>query len=292
MFTIIGATGHVGGAAAANLLDGGAPVRVVLRRPASADDWAARGAQVAIADLADTAALTEALRGSSGAFVMLPTDPSGGDALHRGLAASIATAVGASGVPHVVLLSSIGADLPDGTGPVRWLHVLERALGETDAVVTAIRSWHFQEKVEEILPAVLGEGAFPVFGESADVPTPMIATVDIGAAVADELRSGAARSEIVDLDGPIHTEREVAGVLGGLLGRELTVVPIPQAGWVESMTGAGVPERLAGELAALYGAGERGLLQARGDRSRRCVTPIEVTLRRVLQKASAEVAGS
>ena len=62
MFTITGATGHVGEAAADVLLGRGAPVRVVLRDAARASEWTARGAEAAIADLADTAALTAALR--------------------------------------------------------------------------------------------------------------------------------------------------------------------------------------------------------------------------------------
>ena len=118
---------------------------------------------------------------------MLPTIETAGDAEHRRLADSIAGAVADSGVPHVVMLSSIGAELADGTGPIRWLHHLEDGLRQTGAVVSAIRSWHFQEKVETLLGAALGAGIYPVFGESADVPTPMIATRDIGRVAAETL---------------------------------------------------------------------------------------------------------
>lgn len=73
---------------------------------------------------------------------------------------------------------------------------------------------------------MLGDGVFPVFGNSADVTTPRIATADIGAAGADALLEAPAESEVVDLDGPVSTEREVAAVLSGLLARELRVVTI------------------------------------------------------------------
>ncbi|GAA2836789.1 hypothetical protein GCM10020220_027040 [Nonomuraea rubra] len=69
------------------------------------------------ADLGDRAALAEAFRGCRGAFVMLPTDPAADDTGHRALAASIAGAVRDSGVPHVVMLSSLGAELAEGTAP-------------------------------------------------------------------------------------------------------------------------------------------------------------------------------
>ncbi len=195
MYAIPGVTGHVGGAAARELLRRGEQVRAVVRDPAKGAEWAAAGAEVAVADLGDRKALAEALRDCAGAFVLLPTDTAAADpdAAHRATAETIADAVRDSGVPHVVALSSVGADLAEGTGPIRWLHHLENVLRATGAQVTAVRSGHFQEKVELILGAVLGAGVYPVFAESADVPTPMIATRDIGSAVADLLDRPRAR---------------------------------------------------------------------------------------------------
>lgn len=126
---------------------------------------------------------------------------------------------------------------------------------------------------------------YPVFGESADVPTPMIATRDIGTIVADHLRAPRSASEVVDLEGPEYTEREVAELLSAVLGKPLQVVTIPRPGWVDAMVEAGLQTPFAHELAALYDAGERGLLQARGDRQRPCTTPIEETLRQVVATA-------
>jgi uncharacterized protein YbjT (DUF2867 family) len=286
MYAITGITGHVGGATAELLLATGAPVRAVVRDPAKGRDWSERGADVAVADLGDAAALTAAFTGCDGAFVLLPTLPTGGDAEHRGLADSIAAAVAASGVPHVVMLSSIGADLPAGNGPVRWLHHLEQQLSGTGARVTALRAPHFQEKVEEVLGAVLGAGLYPVFADSADIPTPMVATRDIGAAAAEALLSPPAASEVVDLDAPAYTERQVAEALGRLLDRSLDVVPIPRPGWFDTLTGAGVPPQLATELIGLYDAANSGILQPRGDRQRACRTPLDETLRHVLPAAA------
>lgn len=267
MYAITGVTGHVGGAAARALQDAGAPVRLVTR---------------AVADLTDEAALTEAFRGCDGAFVLLPTIETLGDAGHRALADTIAAAVGAAGVPHVVMLSSLGADLAEGTGPIRWLHHLENRLRDTGTVLTAIRSPHFQEKAEAFLPAATGAGVFPVLADSADVPIPMVATRDVGAAVARALLDPPAGSEVVDLEAAAYTEREVAATLGALLGRELEVVVVPRPGWLEALTGAGVPAELAAELVELSDADGKGLLAPRGDRSEKCTTPLAETLRQLV----------
>ncbi|MFI0374199.1 NAD(P)H-binding protein [Actinomadura sp. 1N219] len=286
MYTITGVTGHVGAVTAQELLDRGAPVRAVVRDATKGLAWEQRGAQAVVADFGDRAALAEALHGSDGAFIMLPTIPAFGDAEHRRLADSIAGAVGDSGVAHVVMLSSIGAELAEGTGPVRWLHHLENRLRQTGVRLTALRSPHFQEKVETVLEAALGAGIYPVFGENADVPTPMIATRDIGKTAAAALLAPPPTSETVDLVGPEYTERDVAERLAAVLGKPLQVVTIPQAGWIEAMLDAGLPAPLAHELAALYDADQRGLFHPHGDRDHACTTEIDETLRHVVQTAT------
>ncbi|GLW07239.1 nucleoside-diphosphate sugar epimerase [Microtetraspora sp. NBRC 13810] len=285
MYAITGVTGHVGGAAARDLLARGEPVRAVVRDAARGADWISAGAEVSVADFGDRAALAEAFRDCRGAFVLLPTDPAAADAdaYHRRLADSIAGAVLDSGVPHVVMLSSVGAELAEGTGPIRWLHHMESRLRETGVLLTAIRSAHFQEKVETVLDAALGDGVYPVFGASADVAIPMIATRDVGRVVAESLTAPATAGEIIDLDGHRYSERQVAEELAAVLGRPLTVVTIPQPAWVGTMVEAGVPPQLAEELAGLYDAEQRGILQPSGDRRSTCKTELGETLRRLVK---------
>lgn len=287
MYTITGVTGHVGSAAVRELHHRGAAVQAVVRDPAKRAATDPPNALTTVADLNDRETLSAALRGSDGAFVLLPISPTGGDAEHRRLGDSIAGAVRDSGIQHVVMLSSIGADLADGTGPIRWMYHLENRLRETGVVLSAIRSWHFQEKVEAILPAILGDGIYPVFGDSADVPTRMIATRDIGRAVADTLLTPPSASEVIDLEGPVYTEREVASRLEVTLGRRLQVVTIPRPGWVGALVDAGLPEPFANELAALYSAEQDDLFHARGDRRYTCTTGIDETLRHIVAAASS-----
>jgi uncharacterized protein YbjT (DUF2867 family) len=279
MYAITGVTGHVGGATARALSAAGEPYRAVVRT-------AGRAADAVVADFTDRAALAAALTGCRGAFVLLPTMADGDDAGHRAMAGTIAGAVADSGVPHVVMLSSYGADLAEGTGPIRWLHHLENRLRESGAVVTAIRSPHFQEKVEDLLGAATGAGVYPVFGETADVALPMVATRDIGAAVAHALAHPPAAHRIVDLDAPAYTERQVAEELGDRLGRKLEVVTLPRPAWLGALTDAGIPPRLAAELVELYAAGEQGLLEPRGDHTFPCTTGLGETLDALLADAA------
>ncbi|MDO5500805.1 MAG: NAD(P)H-binding protein [Propionibacteriaceae bacterium] len=276
MFVISGATGRVGSLVVQSLLDAGCPVRALVRRPEAAEQWTARGAEVAIVDLKDQAALTRALEGAAAYFAMMPFDLSAGDldAYADAVVNSVANAVRDAQVPHVVMLSSGGADLPEGTGPITGLYRMEQALATTGAVVTALRPGHFQEKVSDILDAARHEGIFPVFSSSADEQLPMVATKDIAAVATQELLRGPSKSEAVDIVGPAYSERQVATTLGSALGRELEVITIPEPGWMD----AGFPSHIAQSLTELYRADDQGQLGPRGDRSVEATTPLATTI--------------
>src|SRR5260370_21496396 len=72
MFVISGVSGHTGGTAAATLLAQGKQVRVIVRDAKKGEAWRQRGAEVKVADLADAAALTAALRGADGVDAVIP----------------------------------------------------------------------------------------------------------------------------------------------------------------------------------------------------------------------------
>ena len=284
MYAIAGATGRVGSVTAQRLLNAEVDVRVLVRRKSGAEVWEAQGAETWITSLEDQAVLSDALDDVAGFFVLLPFNLSADDleAHADALIASITGAVAARQVPHVVLLSSGGADLAEGTGPITGLHRLEQALLATGATVTALRSGHFQEKVTDVIGVARSSGVYPVFAASADVPLPMVATRDIGAAAAQMLLSPPARSEAIDIIGPSYTERNVTTMLGEGLGRELHVAMMPEEAWADALIDAGFRPHIAESLAELYRAGEQGLLAPRGDRSIRVKTSIDVTLNRLL----------
>lgn len=284
MYVVAGATGRVGSVTAGDLLAAGAPVRALVRRSSDAEAWRARGAEAYELVLSDRAALGEALRGATGLFVLLPFDLTVDDLDEHAdtLIVAIAGAVLDQRVPHVVMLSSGGADLADGTGPISGLHRLEQALLATGTTLTALRSGHFQEKVADVIGAARGAGVFPLCAGSADLPIPMIATRDIGVMAARALLSPPATSEVVDISGPSYSEREVAAKLGTALGRNLHVVMLPEEDWAGAMIDAGFRPHIAESLAELYRADEQGLLAPRGDRSLRATTRIEETITQLL----------
>ncbi|WP_018155494.1 NAD(P)H-binding protein [Demetria terragena] len=283
MYVVAGSTGRVGSATARRLLADGAEVRVLVRHQSAAAGWERLGAEVCTVALEERAELGAALQGCSGFFVLLPFDLNADDlSAHADrLIASVAGAVTDQQVPHVVMLSSGGADLAEGTGPITGLHRMEQAMLATGTTLMALRSGHFQEKVADVVDVARVSGVYPVFAASADVPLPMVATHDIGEAAALALQFPPASSEAVDLVGPAHTEREVAALLGDVLGRELRVATVPEEAWPGALLEAGFRPHVAESLAELYRADEKGLLAPRGDRVVHTRTAVDATIARI-----------
>ena len=245
MITVMGATGPTGGATARRLLEAGEHVRVLGR---SAERLAAMrdaGAEPFPVDAGDASALSEAFRGADAAYVLVPFVPEVPDVLgHMArVGEAIVTAVRAAGVPHVVAVSAVGADLPSGTGFLTAMHALERRLRTlTDVThVLALRPGAYFDNAYGWLPVIAEQG---VMADSVapDAPLPMVATGDVGAAAAAALRSrdwtGFAVRELL---GPRDlTYAEVARIIGAAIGRpDLAYVQIPEAALRAGLEAAG-----------------------------------------------------
>ena len=280
-YVVSGVTGNVGSVAAGELLAQGEKIRVIVREANRGEKWRQRGAEVAVGSLGNPEFLANALKDSTGFFALLPPFLPGDDyyAAQRKTGEAIAAAVKQSSAPHVVMLSSLGAELPDGTGPIKGLHHMENALRATGAKLTVIRACYFQENLASVLPAARQAGIYPNFFPPADFAIPMIATRDIGRLAAKLLRAPSKSGEIVDLVGPEYSARQVSEKIGAALGKPIQVVDIPASRHLETMTQEGLPRPLAEVYAELYAAIGSGVIKPNGDRLVTGTTTLDEVLR-------------
>ncbi|MBK5281120.1 MAG: NAD(P)H-binding protein [Nitrospiraceae bacterium] len=147
MFVVVGATGNTGSAVVETLLSRKQPVRIVARSAEKAASWKAKGAEVAVASLEDVPAMTKALEGATGLYLLVPPNYGATAWLseQRQRMDQAAQAVKASGIPHVVFLSSIGAHVAEGTGPIQAVRYGEQALGAVAKHLTVLRPCYFME---------------------------------------------------------------------------------------------------------------------------------------------------
>jgi uncharacterized protein YbjT (DUF2867 family) len=284
-YAVLGGTGNTGKIAAERLLAAGKPVRLLARDATKLASLAARGAEVVVGDVTDAASLARAFDGVAGAYVLVPPNMAAESfrAYQERVIRALSEAVKLAGVPHVVLLSSVGAQHPTGTGPIAALHVAEEALATTGAALTSIRAAYFMENVAGSL-SMLGAGVLPSF-LPLDVPLDMIATRDIGALAATSLLEGRSTSGVVELGGPPITMRQVAEVLAGLVGRPVEAKDFGLDAAVPTLTGLG----MSADMAGLYGEMLRGIVSGRvafegGHRRVQGTTSLAEVLRPLLPK--------
>ena len=263
IFVVAGATGHVGSVVARNLLTAGHKVRAIVRSVERAKVLAGQGAELVSGELSDASFLTRTLRGADGAFLLLPPPPNDSPdvrAFQDRVAHVEASAVAESGVRHVVLLSSWGAEKPSGTGPIVGLHVLEEALKKTGVLSTFVRAGSFTENLLAMLPAAQHQGVLPnFFPPEHKVAT--IATRDIAAVAVRSLLKPPATSEIVYVLGSReYNAIDQAAYLSKKLGREIRLLNLPVSAASGAMQQGGVATSMANLYQEMYEAATTGLL--------------------------------
>jgi uncharacterized protein YbjT (DUF2867 family) len=272
MYAIAGVTGHTGKAVAETLHAKGQPIRVIVRDEAKAASWKARGAEVAAADLADEAMLTRAFKGTKGAYVLLPPDAVVTDFL--GSRARMSDAIGRAavnaGLPHLVFLSSIGAHIPKGHGPIGAPHQAERTFERLGIPATFVRASYFLDNYGAGLAAAKNDGILPSF-LPAGFTHAVVTTTDIGRTAAQALQDGPRGRRVIELSGPADvTPADVAAALSELLGRTVKVVEAPLEAVVPAFMSFGMSQHMAELYHEMYDAflGGRIAWEGTGERVR------------------------
>jgi uncharacterized protein YbjT (DUF2867 family) len=223
MYAILGATGNTGSVVAENLLAKGQKVRVIGRDAKRLEAFTKKGAEAAVADASDAAALQKAFSGATAVYVLIPPNVTAPDvmAYEERVSDAVAAAIEQSNVAHAVVLSSYGADKPDKTGPVLGLHHLEEKLGAISRLhALFLRAGYFMENTLPQAGVIKNMGGMggPV---RADLLLPMIATRDIGAVAAQSLlRLDFQGKTTRELLGPREVSyAELAKIVGAAIGK-------------------------------------------------------------------------
>lgn len=284
MFVVTGATGHTGSVVASLLLDQKKKVRVVVRDAQKGEAWKRRGAEVAVADLSDEAALAKAFAGADGVYLLVAPNYTSTQVLadQKKVVDALAGAVKQAGVKHVVLLSSIGADLPSGNGPIQGLHYAEEKLRALTAL-TALRAAYFQENWGNTLPLAKQQGILPVMLR-ADRRVSMVATADIGRVAAEALLAGPSKAGVIQLAGPQdYAPADVAEIASSVLGKKVQRIDVPAEGIVPALTQAGLTEDLAKLFREMNVALNEGRIKWQGEPTRGRVR-LDETVRQILSR--------
>ncbi|MFJ3262452.1 NAD(P)H-binding protein [Pseudomonas sp. NPDC086581] len=273
MITVMGATGRTGSRICQTLLEAGVPVRALGRNAERLAPLANAGAHIAVGEPHDAAFLSEAFRGSGAVYTLLAYGPDTEDYRQQQAAQgeAIFAAIRDSGVRRVVFLSSVGAEVPSGTGPIISMHDQEQRLRllPPEVDVLMLRSGALFENLYGALEIVRAFGCYSD-AVAPDVPVPMVATQDV---------ADAASRALLERDWRGHVTREVLGqrdisyaqatrLLGAAIGRpDLPYVPVSPQELERALREAGCSASIAACYAELGEAISCGRVRAQEARS-------------------------
>lgn len=262
---ITGSLGNIGKPLTKILLAAGHEVTVISSNSARTAAIENLGAVAKIGSVTDTEFLKQTFAGADALFAMTPPNLGGSNVIENTINAgkAYANAIQESGIKRVVMLSSIGADFPGGTGPITGLYHLEQLYSKLDEpAITFLRAGFFYTNFYNDVPLIKAAG---IIGANypANVSAPLVHPEDIAAAAAEELQRTATGKDIKYIVSDVRQPADFAKVLGAAIGKpELPWVEFTDEQSLQGMIQAGIPEEIAGLYTEMGTAFRTGKLSA------------------------------
>lgn len=246
--TILGSLGNIGKPLAAKLIAFGHQLTIISSSSDRVKAIVSLGAKAAIGSINDVDFLKNAFADADAVFAMTPPNMGGSNVISNTTDAgkAIAIAIKDAGVKRLVMLSSVGADLPAGNGPIAALYNIEKIYTELENVsVTFLRAGYFYTNLYNDIPMIKGAGIFGAnYPDSIKIP--FSHPEDIADAAAQELEKIPSGTNVRYIISDVRTPCDVAKVLGMAIAKpQLQWIEFTDAQALEGMKQAGLPEEIA-----------------------------------------------
>ena len=261
-FVVSGSLGNISKPLTEKLVAAGHSVTVISSKTDKTAQIEALGAKAAIGSVEDVAFLTKTFTGADAIYTMVPPNFGAGDwkKYIAGIGENYAEAIHSSGVKNVVNLSSMGAHMPEGCGPVSGLFFVEKALNSLDGVnVKHLRPGFFYPNFLANVGMVKHMGIIGGnYGENATLV--IVHPNDIAEVAAEELQALSFKGKSIRyIASDEKTTSQVAAILGKAIGKpELPWVNFKDEETLGGMLQAGVPEEIAKNYAEMGAAMRSG----------------------------------
>jgi uncharacterized protein YbjT (DUF2867 family) len=264
-YVITGGAGNISLPLSLSLLKAGHQVTVISRNASNVKELTDAGATAATGSVEDAGFLAAAFAGADAVYTMVPPmhNPENWKAEIAAIGKNYVEAIKTSGVKYVVNLSSVGAHLPDGVGPVSGLYQVEKLLNTLEHVnIKHLRAPYFFNNLLANVGMVKHMG---IIGANFALPEgkfPIVASVDIAAVAAEELLALDFTGHAVRYfaSDEVSTDR-IATELGKSIGKpDLKWLLFTDAQALEGMLQAGLPASIAENYAEMNHALHNGAM--------------------------------
>ena len=269
-------TRNIGNKLTHYLLSAGAKVVLLARDPRKVRTFEQMGAVVRQGSQDDAAFVTEATADVSSLFWTTPPNLASPDfrEFQRACGYAVARAVRVNKIPHVINLSSVGAHLEYGAGPICGLHDVELLLNPEAPNLVHLRAGYFFENFLWQLNSI--QDASSIFlAVDGSRRFPMIATKDIAAIACglllDESWQGL---HIRDLHGPADLNlHEAAEQISYGLGRTIRYMKVGEDQARNFMLDAGMSNNVIDLMLEMQRGLGSGWIKPEEPRSSQTTTP-------------------
>ena len=264
-YVITGSLGHTGKPITEGLVKAGHTVTVITSKLENRTAIETLDATAAVGSVEDANFLKQAFAGADAVYLLIPPNfgVSGWRAFQNQIADNYIAAIAANDIRFSVLLSSVGADLGEGTGPVDGLYDAEHKLAAVPGLNNKfLRPSYFMANLLSMTGMVKGMG---IMGGNFGADTLVLTHTDDIADVAIEelLNLDFTGSQVRYIASDEGTGANIAQVLGSAIGK-------PETPWVvfsdeqntAAMRQAGLSEEVAEAYTTMGRSIREGAMQA------------------------------
>ena len=260
---LTGSLGHINKTLVKKLVAAGHGVTVISSSPEKREAIEAAGATAAIGSVTDVPFLTQSFTGADVVYTMVPGNFGSADyrKYHEDTGRGYAEAIRSAGVKKVVNLSSIGAELSSGTGPIAGLHDVEEVLNKLEGVdVQHLRAGFFYTNYFNDIHMIKGSGIMGA-NYSADSRLVLVHPDDIAAAAASAIQGESKGKQVTYVASDERVVSDIVAALGASIGKpDLKWVQFTDEQAIEGMKGAGFSQHMAETYAEMSAAVGKGIL--------------------------------
>lgn len=261
--TTTGSLGNVAKPLVKKLIAAGHEVTVISTNDDRKSEIETLGAKALIGSISDEAFLSEAFSGADAVYTMMPPSMGAGNMIQNIADAgqAYANAIKAAGITRVVMLSSVGADASEGTGPVQGVHRVEKILRGLDGVnVTVLRSGFFYINFLRDISLIKSKG---IFGNNYNGDNKLALThpEDLSTALAEELQAKGNGFEVKYIVSDVSTGNQIAELFGQAIEKpKLVWTNIPDEQLTQGMLAGGSPAELVGLIVEMGQGVRKGII--------------------------------
>ena len=262
-YVITGSLGHISKPVATGLIKAGKDVTIITSNKEKVKEIESIGAKALVGSLWDPAFVKSAFKGAEVVYTMIPPiwQTNNWRASQDEVASNYLEAIKANNIKYVVNLSSLGAHLETGTGPVNALYFFENNLNKVQGLnVRHLRPSSFYYNLLSQIPMIKHAG---IMGANyGDGKIALVHTDDIAKVALEELTNVSFTGNSVRyIVSDLRTGKEIVTILGKAINKEIPWVIFTDEQQLKGMIDGGVPAGHASAFAEMGSAIRNGKMQ-------------------------------